>query len=195
MAVSTITSIAASQNQPSVIKITSFANNDIVNAPVTITADVTDPDGAIVLVEYLDGNIVIGSSTSAPYTFTWADPSDGPHSITVRAKDALGGITTSAPVNITTSTSTTTGIQSSMNNSFATIYPIPAANDLIVESGMDLTGASFKITNVLGDEVYVPIRVQNMNATLDINGLADGAYVLYIRQNTNIITKKIIVAH
>jgi hypothetical protein len=139
MSISMITSISTTQNQPSIITITSFGNNAIVSKPLTITADVTNPDGAI-LVEYLDGNTVIGSSTSAPYSFIWINPSEGPHTITVRAKNASGGIiTTSAPVNITVNPSTTTGIHSSMNNAYATIYPIPAINELIVESGMDLT--------------------------------------------------------
>ncbi|WP_299252520.1 Ig-like domain-containing protein, partial [uncultured Cytophaga sp.] len=195
VATSVITSLSTRQDQPSVIKITSFEDNATVTSPVTITADVTDVDGAIVLVEYLDGDVVIGSSTSAPYAFTWINPSDGPHSIKVKATDALGGVTTSSPIHITTNTATTTATRSSMNNVFAIIYPIPAMSELIVESGIDLTGAFFKITNTLGEEISIPIQIESMNARLDVSGLSDGAYVLFINQYSSIITKKIIVAH
>ncbi|WP_291276152.1 hypothetical protein, partial [Flavobacterium sp.] len=59
------TAVNINTNKPSQITITSPSTNTSVQGAITITADITDPDGSIVLVEYLDGNTVIGTSTSA----------------------------------------------------------------------------------------------------------------------------------
>jgi len=187
---SAVTTISVTPNQPSVITITSIADNASVQAPVTISATVSDPDGAIALVEFLDGNTVIGSTTSEPYSFNWTNPSTGSHTISVRATDVYGGVTTSAPITITTGL--TTGIQSMMNNIDAKVYPVPARDEVIIETGLDLTNAIFRITNALGQEVLLPINVEGNNAKLNVGGLPEGAYLLLIRQDSNILSKKII---
>ena len=187
------TAISVTQNQPSVITITSIADNTNVQAPVTMGANVSDPDGAIVLVEFLDGNTVIGSSTSEPYSFIWTNPAAGSHTISVRATDAFGGVTTSSTITITTGI--TTGIQRSINNVYSKVYPIPANNEVVVETELDLREALFRITDASGEEVSLPIRIEGSNAKLNVSGLARGTYLLVIRQNSNLITKKIIIAN
>jgi hypothetical protein len=190
---SAVTTISITQNQPSVITITSIADNASVQAPVTISATVSDPDGAIVLVEFLDGNTVIGSTTSEPYSFIWTNPSTGSHTISVRATDVYGGVTTSTPIVITTGL--TTGIQRSINNVDAKVYPVPARDEVIIETELDLANAVFTITNALGQEVSLPISIEGSNAKLNVSGLTGGAYLLMISQNSNILTKKIIIGN
>ncbi|WP_425386822.1 Ig-like domain-containing protein [Cytophaga aurantiaca] len=192
-ATSLATDVNSAANQPSVIAITSPVANTTVVGTITISADISDPDGTIIAVEYLDGNTVIGSSTTAPYSYDWTTPGGGSHVITVRVTDSNGGVTTSAPVTVTSS-SISTGVTNG-NNAYANVYPIPARDEVIVETEIDLTNAQVKVTNALGEEVSLSTTVQGKNAQLNVSGLADGAYILLITEDSNIITKKIIIAH
>ena len=190
---SAITSIATAQNQPSVITITSLTNNASIQGPVTISATVTDTDGAIALVEFLVDDQVIGSTSSQPYTFIWTNPTVGEHTITVRAKDVLGGVTTSDPVTITSEL--TTGIHSAGNTMYGNVYPVPARYEVIVETQVDLADALFSVTNVLGEEVKLTIQVEGASAKLNVSGLSEGVYLVVVKKGSNILTKKIVVTN
>jgi len=189
-ATSSITTVTVNPKQPSVITITSPQQNAHTTSPVTITADISDPDGSIVLVEYLDGTTVLGTSTSAPYSFVWNDPVAGSHSLTVRVTDSNGDITTSSPLTFTTSL--TTGTQAGKQLS-GTVYPVPARDMILVETQQDLSGATFSAVNVLGQELLLSAYVNETNAQLDVSGLSEGTYVLVIRQDSNTLTKRIVV--
>jgi hypothetical protein len=71
--------------------------------PIVITADATDPDGAIVRVDFFQGSLKLGEDTTppSPYTFTWNNPPSGTHSLTAVAFDDRGAQTTSPPVTVT----------------------------------------------------------------------------------------------
>ena len=183
--------VTNASNQPSLITITSPTTNTTIAGAITITATVTDPDGTIALVEYLDGNTVIGTSTTQPYSFDWTNVTDGSHVITVRVTDSNGGITTSAPVTIT-SNATSTGVNYSANIS-ATVYPNPSNGDVYIETDMDLSGANFRVINILGEEAVLSASVNASGATLDVSGLTEGAYILIITEGTSVLRKKITV--
>ena len=71
---------------------------------ITVTATASDPDGSVTKVEFLDrSTTVIGQDTTAPYSFTWRNVSQGSHVLTVRATDNAGAQTTSNSVNIAVS--------------------------------------------------------------------------------------------
>jgi oligosaccharide reducing-end xylanase len=187
-----VVTITVAANQPSVITITSPSPNSTVVGPVTITVNATDPDGNITLVEFLDGTTVIGTSTTAPYSYTWNNPGMGDHDITVRVTDSNGGVTTSSPVTITSATST--GLYSSNANTLnGAVYPNPAVDELFVESETDLTQATIQIINMMGAIAETDIKITQNRLTIDVNGLADGAYTLVIKQNDKIFRKKFIV--
>lgn len=185
------TNVNINTNQPSVITITSPASNATVKGAINIAVNVTDLDGSIVLVEYLDGNTVIGSSTSAPYNYTWDNPSAGSHTITVRVTESNEGITTSAPV-IITSEAIATGIQSSSTLN-ANVYPNPSNGVVYIDTDVDLSKASFTIVDVLGREVVLSPAIIGNGARMDISNLNEDAYVLIIRDGNSILRKKITV--
>jgi hypothetical protein len=93
---------AGTPNQPPVVSITSPANNASFTAPaaITISANASDPDGSVTLVEFFNGNTKIGERTSVPYTITWSGVNAGSYSLTARATDNQGASTTSTPVNV-----------------------------------------------------------------------------------------------
>ena len=98
---STITVSAA--NTAPIVSITSPANGAIFSwkPTITITATASDPGGSVTRVEFRNGTTVLGQDTSAPYAFTWRNVPPGSHTLTARATDNAGAVTTSSPVGIT----------------------------------------------------------------------------------------------
>jgi len=85
-----------------------------VNEAVTISATATISSGSISKVEFYDGDVLLNSDNSAPYSYTTSTLAGGTHIISARAYDASGTlVATSAPISITivgASNISTTGI-------------------------------------------------------------------------------------
>ena len=60
-----------------------------------------DSDGSIASVAFYNGTTLIGSDTTAPYSVAWSNVATGSYSLTAKATDNQGAVTTSAPVTIT----------------------------------------------------------------------------------------------
>ena len=90
------------RNQPPVVTLASPADGSLHRAgiPVALAATASDPDGAVVRVEFYDGPQLLASVTAAPWAWSWADAMPGRHAITVRAIDDRGAVTSSGIVSI-----------------------------------------------------------------------------------------------
>lgn len=97
-----ITVLAPANAAPSA-SITSPVNNASFTAPasITINANAVDSDGTIAKVEFFNGSTLLGTDTSAPYSFTWSNVAAGNYALTVKATDDRGAVTTSSVVNLT----------------------------------------------------------------------------------------------
>ncbi len=89
-------------NAPPTVVITGPANNStfVAQADITITADASDSDGSIRLVEFFQDDTRLGSATDRPYSFTWTNVSAGNYTLTAKATDNLGAAQVSNPVAI-----------------------------------------------------------------------------------------------
>ena len=67
---------------------------------IEISTLASDLDGTISKVEFYAGNIKIGETSSAPFNYSWTDPSIGIHQITAVAIDNQGGEKTSQAVEV-----------------------------------------------------------------------------------------------
>jgi len=76
-----------------------FANK----AALIISATASDPDGTLTKVEFFQGTKKLGESTKIPYQYIWNKVVSGTYSITAKATDNDGLVTTSAPVDIVVS--------------------------------------------------------------------------------------------
>ncbi|MBN8227719.1 Ig-like domain repeat protein [Corallococcus macrosporus] len=86
--------------QAPTVELTAPATGSYVRATVAITANATD-DVGVARVDFFDGTTLLGSSTVAPFTFSWNTVSQGgPHSLTAQAFDAAGNSGTSSVVNV-----------------------------------------------------------------------------------------------
>jgi hypothetical protein len=92
-------------NAPPTVSLTSPAGGATFVAPatITITADASDSDGAITQVDFYQGATLLGADTTAPYEFTWSNVIAGNYSLTAKARDNSGGVTTSSAVGISVS--------------------------------------------------------------------------------------------
>ncbi|NSL89317.1 T9SS type A sorting domain-containing protein [Chitinophaga sp. Mgbs1] len=91
-------------NKPPQVSITAPANNTVYNtapATVNITAAASDSDGVVVRVAFYNGSTLLGTDSTAPYTYTWSNVAAGSYSITARATDNSNATTTSGVISIT----------------------------------------------------------------------------------------------
>ena len=70
---------------------------------IMIDAAASDPDGTVTRVEFYraDGATLLGSDTTAPYSYRWKNAQTGTHLLRVKSYDNRGAVTTSAAVSIT----------------------------------------------------------------------------------------------
>lgn len=111
---------ATAANRKPIVSVTSPAANAAVvsGASVSITASASDPDDRVARVDFLINGTPIGSDTTSPYNASWTAGVAGTYSVTARAFDFDGGVTTSAPVSIS-------AIGSSSSTSSPTPTPTP----------------------------------------------------------------------
>ena len=84
------------------VAITSPATGVVIGSPtVVLVAEATDADGVITMVEFIEGQTVLGVATSAPFILTNFNTAPGNHAFTAVAMDSTGLSATSAPVVIT----------------------------------------------------------------------------------------------
>ena len=71
-------------------------------ASIIINATALDSDGTVSGVEFYQGATKLGpTDTTSPYTYTWSSVAAGSYSLTAKATDNDGAVTTSTAVNIT----------------------------------------------------------------------------------------------
>jgi uncharacterized protein (TIGR03437 family) len=70
----------------------------VVGDNVNLAANASDPDGQVMRVEFLANGSLVGSASSAPYSFTWVDVPFGVFNVAARAIDNSGASTTSSNV-------------------------------------------------------------------------------------------------
>ncbi len=71
-----------------------------VPADIPLMASASDSDGAIAFVELYNGDVLLGTVTSAPYFFVWSNAPVGSHTLIAKARDNGLAITPSASVRI-----------------------------------------------------------------------------------------------
>src|SRR5262249_53361735 len=101
-------------NQPPTVSLTAPANGATYTAPATVnmTANASDPENRLSKVEFYNGATLLGTSTAAPYAFTWSSVAAGTYTLKAKAYDLDGASTSSATVTITVNagSSTTPGL-------------------------------------------------------------------------------------
>ena len=99
------TTAAPPPNAPPTVSIASPANNSTFTAPATIAiaASAADSDGSVVRVDFYSGAALIGSASTSPYQFSWANVPAGTYTLSARATDNAGATAASGSLTVTVS--------------------------------------------------------------------------------------------
>ena len=94
--------VAPPPNQPPTVTLSTPLTGTTLDlgVPATVSATAGDLDGSVVTVEFFDGASSIGTDASEPYSVTWTPATTGVRTLTARATDDSGAVTTSSPVGI-----------------------------------------------------------------------------------------------
>ncbi|MDQ3908415.1 MAG: Ig-like domain-containing protein, partial [Acidobacteriota bacterium] len=160
-----------SDTQPPTTSITSPANNQTVNGVVPVQVSAQDDFGVGSVELYLDGAL-LGTSTSAPYTFNWnTDASaEGAHTLTSKAYDLSGNAGTSSAVTVTVKhdvTPPTVGITSPANGAavLGTVAVQVSATDNVGVTQVEL----YRDAVLIGTKTAAPYTF-NWDTTTVANG-------------------------
>lgn len=84
------------------VTLTSPQNGAVFTAPanITLTATASDNDGTITKVEFYKNGTLLGSDTTAPFSYVWNSVATGSYTLTARATDNDGAVTVSDGVSI-----------------------------------------------------------------------------------------------
>ena len=176
-------------NVPPTVSLTAPVNGASYVAPasITLTATAADSDGTISKVEFLQGTTVIGTVTSAPYTFAWTNVAAGSYALTARATDNGNAVTTSSPVNITVTpanTAPTVSLTAPVNGAS---YVAPASITLTATAA-DSDGTVSKVEFLQGTTVIATLT--SAPYTFSWTDVGAGTYTLTARatDNNNAVT-------
>ncbi|MFO0668539.1 MAG: Ig-like domain-containing protein [Polyangiaceae bacterium] len=108
----------------------------------TITASATDSDGTISKVDFYVDGVLLGTDSVGPtYGFAWNNAAAGGYTLTAKATDNNGAVTTSAAVVVTVNAAPTVSITAPSNNaSFTAGLDVP-----ITATAADSDGAVVKV--------------------------------------------------
>ncbi len=120
------------------------------NAPATVglSATASDADGTISQVEFFNGSTPLATITSSPYTYSWTNVGAGTYSITAKATDNSGAVTTSSIRSITVNSSVNTAPTLSFNTTASKLVNLASgkvscvmnnATDPFIATGLDIT--------------------------------------------------------
>ena len=98
----TFTDIGPVNNQSPSVSISAAASG-MTGVAMTLGATAADADGSVTKVEFFDAGTQLGEDLTSPYTFSWTPGTTGAHSLTARATDDQGAMTTSSTVVVTVS--------------------------------------------------------------------------------------------
>ncbi len=154
------------------------AAGELVKGTVTVAAGALD-DGSVKQVEFFDGATPIGSpDTSAPYQVSWTTNGRGSSSLTAKATDEAGNVTTSTAVAVTRANSAapTTSITSATDGGGGVWTVNASASD-----DVGVTSVEFFVDG----ERFAADNSSPYSATLDTFALPvyDGAHDVTTRAN------------
>ncbi|MHA7055794.1 cellulase family glycosylhydrolase [Aquimarina sp. M1] len=140
-------------NQNPTVSITSPSNgtNFDTGANIQINANASDSDGSVTKVEFFRGSTRLGQDTSAPYSYTINNATEGTYALTARATDNDGAFTTTSTINVTVSGDT------GGNQTPVVSFASPSGN-LTVDEGYSLyvkVNASDSDGNITNVKLYI----------------------------------------
>jgi endoglucanase len=150
------------------------ANNSAfcAGSAITFTASATVPTGSVSKVDFYDGNTLLGTDNSAPYSFLWINPSVGTHTIKAISTSAANVPSSPATAFITVNASPEVTITAPANNTTITM------GTMVINANVTGAGINnvqfYNGANLLGQDVSSPYSFNWSNIT-------NGTHTLYVK--------------
>ena len=179
--VSTAVSVQVKANVAPTVTLTSPANNAAYTAPATVSlaATATDTDGTVTKVAFYNGATLLATLTTAPYTYTWNNVPGGSYSLTAKATDNKGAVTTSAAKAITVNKPPTASLTAPANGA---TFAAPAKISLAA-SATDADGTIAKVEFYQGATLLGTDTTSPYNYVW--NNVGVGSYTLTAKSTDN----------
>lgn len=175
-------------------------------ATINISASASDADGSIKKVEFYRGTTLLNTQYSAPYRYYWENVSSGKYTITAKAYDNSGKVTTSSGVSITVSStssrpSDTAGLAITVPNTAEgasfdfRLFPNPAVNTIKVNFNQLQSNqkANLVIQSISGSVLKnIPLILSGKTIEVDISSLSAGTYIIRLAGDNFSINKKFV---
>jgi len=185
-----------------VVLITNPVNGSSYTAPATIdlNANASDVDGTIKKVDFYNGSTLLFTENDAPYFRSWPGVPVGKYSITAKATDNNGKITTSAPVAISVTAASRSFMKEEKLDSpkellNLNVNPNPVAGTLRISvQGLQINNRStISVLSVSGAEIKT-IRRGALNKTvqLDVSSLSGGVYFIKVVNGDRVLYKQFV---
>jgi hypothetical protein len=177
--------VEGAPDQAPTVSLTSPANGAAFMAPaaITLTADAADPEDQLTRVDFFSGATLVGSDSTAPYSFSWSPVAGGTYSLSARAVDAAGHQTQSAAASVTVneppppppSTFTVAFTASTDHDEDVTSYMLH-----VFSNGADPNTDTPVASSDLGKPAPDPSREIRVDRTSFLSGLAPGTYLVTV---------------
>ncbi len=177
--------VTAPNNQPPTVSLTSPAGGATYTAPasMTIGASASDTDGTVAQVDFYQGSTLIGSDTTSPYGYTWANVAAGSYQLTAVARDNAGATRTSTAVSVTVNSATNQAPAVSLTSPSAGASMTAPANITLQASASDTDGTVTSVAFYRGSTLIGTDTTSPYSATW--TGAPAGSYSLTARAVDN----------
>jgi beta-glucanase (GH16 family) len=171
-------------NPAPTVAITNLANDTLFTTPasIPINTNATDPNGSIAKVDFYSGDKLIGTKTTSPFNFTWTTSTQGIYTITAKATDNQGKLTTSVPVRVFVAAANNTAPQISITSPTATTSYTKPANVNITTNVTD-DGQIYKVEFYNGSTLLGTVNTAPYNFTW--SGVDQGTYTITAKAYDN----------
>ena len=130
-------------------------------ATVSLSATAADSDGSITTVEFYNGSTLLGSDTFSPYAFSWTNVAAGTYTLTAKATDNSGAVTTSSSVAVTVTAATGGNVAPTVTLATPTVSGTAPATVSLSATAADTDGTITKVefyngSTLLGSDTSSP---------------------------------------
>ena len=173
-------------NIPPTVSLTSPASTYTAPASITLNATANDSNG-ISKVEFYNGATLLGTDTSAPYSWSLAGVAAGSYSYTAKAYDSLNASTTSSAVSVTVNAANVSPAIGSLTAAPPTLTDTATSQLQVVASDADagpsplsyawsiVSGGGSLSSSTAANPVYTPANVSVPTSAVIKVTVSDGA--------------------
>jgi hypothetical protein len=181
----TVTVNAPPPPAPPVVSLTAPAGGSTFTAPATITlsANASTATGSISKVDFFSGSTLIGTDTTAPYSFSWTNVAAGSYALSARATNSSSLTAQSSTANVTVNAAspvmTSVSLTSPANNATFTAPATVTLNATASTTSGSISKVDFYSgSTLLGTDTTSPY-------SFTWNNVAAGTYSLTARTTTS----------